>query len=420
MTIRCEDFLDHLDDFRRGGPDPATRAGMEQHLVACSACRDALAEAEALGTLLQQAAAESPRPDAKYFEVARARVLERIRTSTPARPAAPVSNAPSRWRNTSWWLQIAAVFALGVLTSNLVRLTGFEPSLRQNSGRELAMEHQRAPETTAERTAPSEGQAAPDSSRKPLKQDEIPRLTGAVSAETRAVPAAVAPATDAAGASLAYPPALSQRAAVADRQTADHARPAIESNGRAEEMASTDAGPMSREKQQAARGPERTSSRVNPAVTGTHGAPAAAALRAAPQVEPGGLSALAPDRAVEPISQVAAVGAPSVGGEATAAAPTTDKHTTSDAMRLYLSGEDARFRGQYVGAVTLFERAIEASGPSPLAVQAHLRIAEIAAGPLADPVRARMAYEACLKPEYESVVTPQTRAVILGRLAGLP
>jgi hypothetical protein len=419
MTIRCEDFLDHLDDFRRGGPDPATRAGMERHLVACSACRDALAEAEALGILLQQVTAESHRADARYFEAARARVLERIRTRTPARPATPVSGAPSRWRNTSWWLQIAAVFALGVLTSNLMRLAGFEPSLRPNSGRELAMEHHRVPQTTDKHAAPSDGQAAPDSSRKPPKQDEIPRLTGAVSAETRAAPEAVALAADTAGASPAYPPALSQRSAVADRQTADHARPAIESSGRAEEMASTDAGPVSREKQQAARGPGRTSSQVNPAVTGTHGAPAAAAVRAAPQVEPDGPSAVAPAHVLEPITQVATVDAPPVSGEATAAAPTTDKHTTSDAMRLYLSGEDARFRGQYVGAVALFERAIEASGPSPLAVQAHLRIAEIAAGPLADPVRARMAYEACLNPEYESVVTPQTRAVILGRLAAL-
>jgi hypothetical protein len=93
--------------------------------------------------------------------------------------------------------------------------------------------------------------------------------------------------------------------------------------------------------------------------------------------------------------------------------------SSSDAVHLYLAAEDARFRGQYVGAVALFERAIEAAGPSAMAVQAHLRIAEIAAGPLHDTVRARMAYEACLAPALSAHISAETRAAIEARLAAL-
>ncbi|MCX7719339.1 MAG: hypothetical protein N2111_13195, partial [Candidatus Sumerlaeaceae bacterium] len=93
--------------------------------------------------------------------------------------------------------------------------------------------------------------------------------------------------------------------------------------------------------------------------------------------------------------------------------------SSDDAVHLYLAAEDARFRGQYVGAIALFERAIEASGPSPVAVQAHLRIAEIAAGPLNDTVRARIAYEACLAPALRTHVSAETRAAVEARLAAL-
>ncbi|MBX7247038.1 MAG: zf-HC2 domain-containing protein [Candidatus Sumerlaeaceae bacterium] len=77
-------------------------------------------------------------------------------------------------------------------------------------------------------------------------------------------------------------------------------------------------------------------------------------------------------------------------------AAAANKPGKSAASEVYFRGEEARFRGQYEGAVALFQKAAELAPGSEVAARANLRIAEICDEKLKDPVRARDAYEACL------------------------
>lgn len=91
---------------------------------------------------------------------------------------------------------------------------------------------------------------------------------------------------------------------------------------------------------------------------------------------------------------------------------------TSTPLSLYLAAEDAAFREQWTGAIALLERVAH-EGDSSLAARAQLRIGEWALHNLDDPVRARMAYEACLRQPLVQQLDPATVAAVRARVREL-
>ncbi|MCX7719338.1 MAG: hypothetical protein N2111_13190, partial [Candidatus Sumerlaeaceae bacterium] len=125
------EFIENLDDFRRDLADGQTRSDMQEHLAQCDVCRAALDEAQALRNLLRQTAEISPAPEGQYFDTMRKRVLDRIAAESASTRIVPAAAAPGRprWRRVSWWMEVAAIFAFGVLAASLYHQSGSQTPL---------------------------------------------------------------------------------------------------------------------------------------------------------------------------------------------------------------------------------------------------------------------------------------------------
>ncbi|MCX7020132.1 MAG: anti-sigma factor [bacterium] len=361
-AMSCSEVRALIDQYRRGELPIGEAQALEQHIDACQACADMEYDADRIGGLMRQLTAESL-PDDSYFRETTAKVLSKIyapavepeAVTAAAAAVIPVpasKDALSRhYFRKRWWFEMAAAVALGIAISMLA----YEFLLPPRAAKNIAMSASATPPPTHV-----------------SHEESVMRKASVASAAS-----ALRHAPQDAELKLALaPPAAASAMPEASNQDADALRV-------------YPAQPMS--------SPNSSIDNDNNKQTAGYGV---AKRRLAPS----------------PASQYYLFDSSSASsGVVFAGRPSMPLAPSTDALRCYLAGEDAAFRGQYEGAIALFERAARLEPAAPLAARAKLRIGEISLRHVHDPVRARAAFQSCLEEPARSQLDENTlRAVQAG------
>jgi len=439
QDMSCSEARALIDQYRRGELPVEEARALEHHLDTCPICSAMETDADSIGGLLRQLASESL-PDDEYFRKTAARALARIH-SPVAEPAAaeqieepkveviaaPVVEAviaPPHYTR-RWWLEMAAALLAGIVLSGLAYKLLLPPRIERNivmapsapasspRGEFNAKGTMHVPvpaqpvksksaslgDTIVQPPAPAANQLAPQVAPPagPVNADTLSRgvnrladdetKNGRVFARRtgRELSLETAPASPASAASPAVPPPMEQALAAAAAPPAPARSYALYEDKAAEKPA----------KYAFAAQPQPRSD--HKAVAGGVPAPALPAAAAGTFTLDWDASQTSPTAALE--------------SQAKMASP------SPEALRIYLAAEDAAFRGQYEGAITLFERAAALEPAGPLAARANLRLGEIALRNMHDAVRARAAFEKCLIPQVRNQLDANTLRAVQAQIA---